>query len=311
LCLIVSIIVIHVTYLYLYTLALALYLYTPSSSAQLRRRSYTEPTKLGQRLMQINDGAFSGTWLEGLSVGPLLDYDDDDDDDGADADVDSKDGAGSVLKKVERAAKKEKQAAVRELYDSADNVSDEAQALVLPIALSAALAGTFFTLNTLNSATTATMFPMFPDSSVGLDLLKLVAPYLPYLALLPTTLVCWLFTKSEVQNIIKTIKSSKTSKTSSDADADAENESTKALPIAIAIAGALVLTAYLPTSTLAPLTALIPSFGSIQYVQWPVQNIVNMCIAITVCRAVQVRVYVYHNNRHNYTPYTPYTPYTN
>ncbi|KAJ1431417.1 signal peptide peptidase-domain-containing protein [Ochromonadaceae sp. CCMP2298] len=204
--------------LYLYSLAFAT-LYISAT------RAYTEPVRLGQRLMQINDGAFEGfPLLDGLRVGPLLaDFKDIDNE--VTDDVDSAAATDSTLsakEKEEKRVRKEKAAAVQEFYGSADNVSDEAQAAFLPIALSAALIGSFALLNTGTGVTAP------PDStSAFLTLLEQLkaafraAPYLSYLSLLPTGLVCWLFTKSEVS-------------------------------------------------------------------AWPVQNIVNMCIAITTARAVQL-----------------------
>jgi hypothetical protein len=176
--------------------------------------------------------------------------------------------------------RKEKAAAIQEFYGSADNVSDEAQAAFLPIALSAALIGSFALLNTGTGVTAP------PDSTPTfltlLEQLKAAFQAAPYLALLPTTLVCWLFTKSELQSALARTKAGSEGGLEGVYDSEtvgSDDKSDKAL--SVAFAGLLVLLAYLPSS---PLSEIIP----LQNVQWPVQNIVNMCVAITTARAVQL-----------------------
>jgi len=185
--------------------------------------------------------------------------------------------------------------ASRQLYDSMDDISEEKQAIFLPLALSAILASTFYiTLTSQQSGVEQLL-----DTSAVNQFRQFLLGAAPWWGLISGGIVCGIFTKSEIQSLLDSpndtdMAKDTTGAVSSILESSEAQESKNPLSISLSASAAaailLVSVAYLPTQWLLANHILDPSTAVTfaNNVQWPVQNIVNMCIAITTARALQL-----------------------
>ena len=225
---------------------------------------------LGQRLMRVNDEIFAGISNVGESNRQyrILKLEEE---------LEQLKYPISKLEKRLQASKKTaikeeienvklESAQSREAYDILNNIGGKELSLLLPIILLVSLLASFSLTVGPQTILQQNELMMYSNSilrsSIFSDLIKLFTVF-------SSATVCWLFSKCEMQNVFETIKCFISPSSSS---------SSSALPkqVGILVSTALVAFAYLH----------IPIYGD--QISWVAQNIVNVCIAITFSRVIQI-----------------------
>eukprot|EP00638_Chattonella_subsalsa_P006547 CAMPEP_0117737042 /NCGR_PEP_ID=MMETSP0947-20121206/2293_1 /TAXON_ID=44440 /ORGANISM="Chattonella subsalsa, Strain CCMP2191" /LENGTH=380 /DNA_ID=CAMNT_0005552455 /DNA_START=542 /DNA_END=1684 /DNA_ORIENTATION=- len=155
----------------------------------------------------------------------------------------------------------------KEIYQALDEVQGTTQALALPVILGISLVASFVVLGisaTLSNFEVADFqTEALSDNFAILELVQslreVISTMIPIIFFLSNAAVCWLFAKVELQSFLK-----------STGLLSEENDVNK-----VGLISALTVT----------IPAVLSSPGGFF---WPLQNFLNICIAITVTRAVQL-----------------------
>lgn len=152
----------------------------------------------------------------------------------------------------------------QEMYNLIDDVPEATQALLLPLFVALSLISSFAFLGFQSAVSTDTT-----TTIAGIDMKTLIATLLPFISVASNGIVCYLFTKTEVQNFLSMIWKKDIS-----VPTDYYSDNNSSAGVVAGLASALLLGSAL----------LSPVGGSL----WPVHNIINLCISVTVARAFQL-----------------------
>ena len=170
----------------------------------------------------------------------------------------------------------------REAYEILNQVGERELSLSLPIVLLVSLLAPFTLVigpQILSQQQSGTPLPS--NAMLGSFVIAVSEVAKP-LSMFSSAVVCWLFSKCEIQNAISTVSASSSTSTSTSTSTTSSSSSSLLTSLSPERIGALASTLLV---TLAYLH--FPVYGN--QLSWIAQNTVNMCIAITFARVIQIK----------------------
>ena len=233
------------------------------------RSLFSASEGLGQRLMIVNDEIFAGmgTLGEGNRQRRIFELKEEIEtlkyNTTNSKQLPEKSRELKIEKEIERI--KIESAQNREAYEVLNTIGEREFSLSLPFILLLSLLASFSLAAGLQTQLRQDV-QMLPMNAMLGSILTLTAKSIGYFSVFSSAVVCWLFSKCEIQNAFK-LASTGTSSSSSESPTR----------VGVIVSSVLVVLAYLH----------IPIYGD--QVSWIAQNVINMCIAITFSRVIQIK----------------------
>ena len=165
----------------------------------------------------------------------------------------------------------------KQIYDALDTIDDSTQAKFFPLLVAGSLLISFFFLGLTSSITetvneTKNLLDIDFLQQLQKDYGNLFLQFISFLTLFSNAAVCSLFSKAEIQSAFSNIFSQFYNK-----EGDGSNSNNKNNSIEILMENKIAIP-FIISLIISVISFFCPPGGS----AWPVQNILNVCIAVTV-----------------------------